>query len=629
MADDEDDEKNFKFIQFNFEDHDKKLENALNYLKSLSAKQCIEDSLAYQAIFYMCKTVQVTHFDIYCQKNIEHILANILIELYSISSEFDFDNFEIDTQNQVKPLIKNNHRISLFSFVLHLVNNALFNSVKFTINFSNQRGLEAHFLFLKDENFLKRASNKRFFTFSASYIKIIVQIVLNIYPLSKNCDENIKKWLDLDAVNVLLRVEKLEPETHLESFLTISNIANDKQIESLTEIHKVTEALEEGIHRFAEIFKKDLFNRLHRQITQNDLVLNVSVSSIEEKNGTYSSILVYLSGLYRLMVNDKLRTDVYFRNTIKNDLKTILFKSNAIEMNYLLKLYAQLSFNPVISVDLSNEKDFVDFLTQIYKSSDHANEKAKDLCRKILWNLETNVKERDASRKHGEHIMISYNSANRELCLRIKSELELYGLKVWIDVNNIHGSSLDSMAMAVENSICVLICITEKYRQSVNCQSEAQYAFKLKKPIIPLIMQKDYENVKGWLGIILSDKIFINFTKYVFDECMNRLKREISSIYSVNVYQTVAIKNVYLSLKKEPESVKNWSEVQVKEWLDSNQTNQFIVEQIFPCDGNILIQLYEMRRDAPEFYYQALNKNNTVDLKSIMLFTQYLKSFLK
>ncbi len=53
-------------------------------------------------------------------------------------------------------------------------------------------------------------------------------------------------------------------------------------------------------------------------------------------------------------------------------------------------------------------------------------------------------------------------------------------------------------ANAVENSYCVLMCVTEKYRSSINCQAEAQYAFRIKKPIIPLIMQQGYENVKGW-----------------------------------------------------------------------------------------------------------------------------------
>ena len=91
--------------------------------------------------------------------------------------------------------------------------------------------------------------------------------------------------------------------------------------------------------------------------------------------------------------------------------------------------------------------------------------------------------------------MISYNSASRDLCINIQEKLELNGFKVWIDINEIHGSSLESMANAIESSEYILICITEKYRQSLNCQAEAQYAFKLQKKIIPLIFEKGYDKV--------------------------------------------------------------------------------------------------------------------------------------
>ncbi len=36
------------------------------------------------------------------------------------------------------------------------------------------------------------------------------------------------------------------------------------------------------------------------------------------------------------------------------------------------------------------------------------------------------------------------------------------------------GSSLESMANAVENSYVFLMCVSENYRQSINCQAEAQ-----------------------------------------------------------------------------------------------------------------------------------------------------------
>ncbi len=96
-----------------------------------------------------------------------------------------------------------------------------------------------------------------------------------------------------------------------------------------------------------------------------------------------------------------------------------------------------------------------------------------------------------------KHIMISYNRDSRDLCLSVKSQHESMGHKIWIDVESIHGSSLESMAAAIENSACVLICITEKYKSSPNCRAEAEYAFQLGKPIVPLYMQANYK-ADGW-----------------------------------------------------------------------------------------------------------------------------------
>ena len=122
-----------------------------------------------------------------------------------------------------------------------------------------------------------------------------------------------------------------------------------------------------------------------------------------------------------------------------------------------------------------------------------------------------------------KHIMISYNRYSRDLCLFIKSELEKIGYKIWIDVEDIHGSSIESMANAIEQSACVLMCMTEKYKLLSNCRLEAEYNVTLKKTIIPLILQRDYQ-LDGWLGLVLEQKIFLNFMKYNFQEAMRRLK---------------------------------------------------------------------------------------------------------
>jgi arsenate reductase-like glutaredoxin family protein len=190
------------------------------------------------------------------------------------------------------------------------------------------------------------------------------------------------------------------------------------------------------------------------------------------------------------------------------------------------------------------------------------------------------------------------------------------------------------MAEAVENSFCVLICITEKYRQSINCQAEAQYAFKLNKPIIPLIMQKGYENVTGWLGIIMGDKIFINFTKYEFEECLRRLSNEIvalSPTKKAQVSTRSSIKAIEPKIKEINGLMEQMNESSVKEWLETNKIDSKICDYLCngPCDGEVLLQLYEIKKRSPEFYDQSLRQIEGLSIISIARFSAALEKLFR
>lgn len=85
-----------------------------------------------------------------------------------------------------------------------------------------------------------------------------------------------------------------------------------------------------------------------------------------------------------------------------------------------------------------------------------------------------------------------YVKSNLFVCDCFKTALENQGYKVWIDVESIYGSSLEAMASAVENSICVLMCVSKLYKESNACRLEAEYTVQQKKPFIPLLMEKGY-----------------------------------------------------------------------------------------------------------------------------------------
>ena len=330
-----------------------------------------------------------------------------------------------------------------------------------------------------------------------------------------------------------------------------------------------------------------------------------------------------------------------------------------IEIYYTLELLAQLTFNEKIKQSINESKKYEKIFFALMEKNPNqlANETDKlvysgmlKVIEQIQWNLNTEnrksnlndsykVISQNQPSNNQRHIMISYNSASRELCVKIKKELESMGHKVWIDIEKISGSSLESMANAVENSFCVLMCVTEKYRQSINCQAEAQYAFRENKPIIPLIMQQGYENPKGWLGFIMGTKIYVNFIKYNFEECIKRLKHEIDSIKRnsklleslseiKSEINSIEIENKFLEVAKS-DSIEDWSEEKVKEWFIQNNLSLLIFENFKPCNGKILKQLYETKVAAPEIYFKTFKNIENFEFKNIMPFGVCLDDLFK
>jgi hypothetical protein len=128
-----------------------------------------------------------------------------------------------------------------------------------------------------------------------------------------------------------------------------------------------------------------------------------------------------------------------------------------------------------------------------------------------------------------KHIMISYQWDDQPFCIKMKHSLEKAGYNVWMDIDKMHGSTLDSMAEAVEQSFCVIMCITLKYKNSKSCKQEIEYADKLNKPLIPLMLQKGYIP-DSWLGLILGKKIYIDAKIYNYKTTIDKLINEIECI---------------------------------------------------------------------------------------------------
>ena len=511
--------------------------------------------------------------------------------------------------------------ICSLSYVFNIIIIVSFEFSKYftALNPNNTTYLKSIFDFTNDSAFIRNFNqfNKNFSSFT---------ILLSV--ISKNADECMNVWQNLNAVEALLNLIKLSPNTKLSIYGTIANVVTDQEIEKIPEIEQIIDMF---VVKTCDCIQSPDGKR-ELQFKDEQTVQNFQVNFIYDENGKFCSITFLLSTLYKFSVNDKIKLNIYKKSGLEEALKKLILTGIEVEKQHAIQLLAQLAFNPQANAQLNADTELVSYVNQLEKKEYFEYKKLKKSCQDFNWILKNENYNSIQTEAKQEHIMISYNTGSRDMCLKIKKQLEQLGFKIWIDVNEIHGSSLDSMANAVENASCVLMCVTEKYRQSLNCQAEAQYAFRLNKVIIPLIMQQGYHSVSGWLGFIIGDKIFIDFTKYAFDESFNRLLKQIQLNNKTCTSNPLPeMKNIKIEIKESTnrgDSAQNWSPDDVSDWFHSHELH-LLHDSLKPIDGSTLHQLYELKVYTPEFFFKALTKNDGIDVKSIAVFSNQLIKLFK
>ena len=127
----------------------------------------------------------------------------------------------------------------------------------------------------------------------------------------------------------------------------------------------------------------------------------------------------------------------------------------------------------------------LNFISIVNVKSTAANKSHKTKARKTIDNDDPdddsgNDDDEDEKRKNipqkkdaadSGHIMISYQWANQKSLIRIRDELKRNGYNVWMDIDQMGGSTLAAMADAVERASVVLVCMSQKYKDSPNCRA--------------------------------------------------------------------------------------------------------------------------------------------------------------
>ncbi|UJR08841.1 hypothetical protein I4U23_013095 [Adineta vaga] len=202
------------------------------------------------------------------------------------------------------------------------------------------------------------------------------------------------------------------------------------------------------------------------------------------------------------------------------------------EVQIILESIWFLSFDLSCATKIHSHDKYFALLVQLAETN--PNEMIQQAAKGILWQLKQTMSTNNTLLNQSvipnssQHIMLSYNHDSKELVQKICEYLRHSGYRIWVDIDNMHGSTLDCMAHAVEQSYVMIVCMTEKYKQSPNCQSEAEYAYRLKKPFVPILLQAKFKP-NGWLGMLLGTRLYIDFTKSDFDSNYKKLVNEIEA----------------------------------------------------------------------------------------------------
>ena len=290
-----------------------------------------------------------------------------------------------------------------------------------------------------------------------------------------------------------------------------------------------------------------------------------------------------------------------------------------------------LAFDDNNKEKIRQEEGAMDMLHQLQQSENSEVQKAAD---GALWELEGKTarqsSERIASTRN--HVMISYQWDSQEVLVEVKNRLQASGYRVWMDLEEMGGSTLETMAKAVENSSVILICLSERYKESPNCRSEAEYTYKLGKDIIPLMMQRNYKP-DGWLGMLLGTKFWIDFhSKHVVKTGVTKLIKELGGRgKDVDVTDgpsepvVQAVQADIVATSPSSPGVSTWTNEEVKQWFKEIGLEKVCKEDISGMNGQSLTDLQKLREECPEYFYRCLERDlNLTNMLDIFTFTKGL-----
>jgi hypothetical protein len=103
------------------------------------------------------------------------------------------------------------------------------------------------------------------------------------------------------------------------------------------------------------------------------------------------------------------------------------------------------------------------------------------------------------------NIMLSYSQEDSIISHRLATRLIDEGLSVWMNSNQ--AIEFDQILRKINQSDCIILCMSENYFEDDLCEKEAKYADQIRKNIIPVRI-RNYEPIEWLRNIIKNESYF-------------------------------------------------------------------------------------------------------------------------
>ncbi|XP_019632062.1 PREDICTED: uncharacterized protein LOC109475740, partial [Branchiostoma belcheri] len=416
-------------------------------------------------------------------------------------------------------------------------------------------------------------------------------IMYNISRMASSTRPFFKESGAIDVLKPYLKAEK-KPKVRIWAILILAYVIDEKENLEIV-------ANPDVILFLVEMFKDavDDETRVVHRFTATELAMAVERLAVNDTSEDNNKLTLVAKGVLPPLIQ-------------------LMTEGHEEEQIHAIKAICQLAFHPTNREMIAGLKT-IPRLRELEQSKHRGHPIAK-AARGALWVLQdaetrkqkgTKIDNQDAGKtdetKRGSrvgHIMLSYQWDHQEVVKKIKTALEAKGYQIWMDIDQMGGSTLDAMAGAVEGAAVVLICMSRKYKESANCRREASYTADKKKTIIPLVMESGYR-ADGWLGVLVASLLYFDFSdKDRFDTVIVALMKEID----------VAIKKASEKVPKatrKPNGPKlqdrtqaNVKDIDVRKWIQENQLEGDL-EKLEPED---LEFLQMMKNESPDEFYKSL-----------------------